>query len=80
MAQYMNEGNLDRAVRFMAGLALLYLGWTGVVGGAVGMVFKFGGFLPLVTGLIGWCPAYALLGFTTRDASRDQPALPRPAA
>lgn len=78
MARYMNEGTLDRALRFFLGLVLLYVGWTGLVGGGFGWVLKIGGFLPLVTGLIGWCPAYALLGISTR---RETPggAAPRAA-
>jgi hypothetical protein len=55
-----NEGTIDRAVRVVIGLGLLSLvfvgpqtpwGWIGIV--------------PLATGLIGWCPAYSLLGIDT---------------
>ena len=55
-----NEGNIDRALRIIAGLALLALlfvgpqtpwGWIGIV--------------PLVTGLVGFCPLYRLLGINT---------------
>ena len=48
----------DRAVRIGAGIALLAIvlfaqgGWRWI--GLVGMV-------PLLTGLLGWCPLYALL-------------------
>lgn len=28
--------------------------------------FKVVGFLPLVTGLVGWCPAYSLFRIATR--------------
>lgn len=61
----MNEGGLDRALRIVAGLALLYLGWFGVVTGTPGLVLKWLGFLPLVTGLVGWCPLYAMVGLST---------------
>lgn len=60
-----NEGSWDRGIRIVAGIALLALGWGGIVQGGVGTVFKFLGFVPLLTGLIGWCPAYTLLGFKT---------------
>ncbi len=55
-----NEGTIDRALRVIVGLVLISLvfvgpqtpwGWVGVV--------------PLATGLIGWCPAYTLLGLNT---------------
>jgi len=54
-----NEGNIDRILRVVVGLAII--GW-GVYAqnwwGAIGAV-------PLLTGLIGWCPAYTLLGINT---------------
>jgi hypothetical protein len=80
MVKFMNEGNIDRAVRFLLGIALLYIGWTGVIGGTFGWVLKIGGFLPLITGLVGWCPAYALLGITTRGDATGGPITRRQAA
>lgn len=55
-----NEGTIDRALRVIAGLVLIALAATGTVGpwGWIGLV-------PLATGLIGWCPAYTLLGINT---------------
>ena len=55
-----NEGGIDRMVRIVAGLALLGLMAAGTIGwwGWLGIV-------PLATGLIGWCPAYTLLGLNT---------------
>jgi hypothetical protein len=55
-----NVGKTDKILRIIAGLALLLLGATGVIGwwGLIGLV-------PLATGLLGWCPAYSLLGIKT---------------
>jgi hypothetical protein len=55
-----NEGNLDRAVRVIVGLGLLSLTVVGPqsLWGLIGIV-------PLVTGLVGSCPAYSLLGIST---------------
>ena len=61
-----NEAGWDRLLRIVLGLALLWLGWTGAVSGTLGVVFKWLGFLPLATGLVGWCPLYAVLGFSTK--------------
>lgn len=61
----MNVGMADRVARIVLGLALLafalgyifpatgfnWLGWIGIV--------------PILTALIGWCPAYTLFGVTT---------------
>ena len=55
-----NEGTIARALRIIAGLALIALAATGTVG-AWGWI----GIVPLATGLLGWCPAYTLLGFNT---------------
>ncbi|MCR4340041.1 MAG: DUF2892 domain-containing protein [Gemmatimonadaceae bacterium] len=60
-----NESGLDRVVRITAGLALLALGWSGAVAGGAGLAFKIIGFVPLLTGLFGWCPLYTLVRFTT---------------
>ena len=48
-----NEGNLDRLLRVIAGLVLLALVFVGpqTPWGWIGLV-------PLLTGIIGFCPAY----------------------
>ncbi|MEY2343246.1 DUF2892 domain-containing protein [Acidithiobacillus sp. IBUN Pt1247-S3] len=55
-----NEGGLDRGLRILLGAFVISLvfwgpssawGWLGVV--------------PLVTGLVGWCPAYSIFGIRT---------------
>jgi hypothetical protein len=63
-----NVGTLDQALRISAGLALLLLFAVGWIGpwGLVGLV-------PLVTGLLRFCPLYRLLGIRTCAASRGLP-------
>lgn len=58
-----NEGQTDRMLRIIAGLALLGLAVSGMY-----TPWTWIGIVPLLTGLIGWCPAYALLGFNTCKA------------
>jgi hypothetical protein len=58
-----NEGGLDRGIRVIAGLALIALTLMGQIG-AWGWI----GAVPLLTGLIGWCPAYSLIGLKTCKA------------
>lgn len=65
---FVNEANWDRALRVVSGIVLLILGWGGFVTGTLGTVFKFLGFLPLITGLSGWCGLYSLLGIRTNKA------------
>lgn len=60
-----NEGTIDRALRVIVGLAVISLvfigpktplGWLGLV--------------PLLTGIVGFCPAYALFGIRTCPVSK----------
>ncbi|RMH42959.1 MAG: DUF2892 domain-containing protein [Alphaproteobacteria bacterium] len=61
-----NEGTIDRVLRVILGIALIgayflypdlpyrWVLWIGIV--------------PLVTGLVGWCPLYSVLGIRTCKA------------
>jgi len=53
-----NVGGIDRILRIVVGAALIVAAATGTVG-----LWGYIGVLPLLTGLMGWCPPYALLGF-----------------
>jgi hypothetical protein len=55
-----NVGKVERVIRVLAGLGLLSLVFIGpqTVWGWIGAV-------PLITGLIGYCPVYSLIGFNT---------------
>ena len=59
-----NESALDRGMRVILGLALLSLLVLGPVPGwgLIGLV----GLVPLVTGAVGSCPLYRLIGVSTR--------------
>ena len=68
---YKNVGSIDRIIRVVIGLVLIayaiplgfpstgwnWVGWIGVV--------------PIITALVGTCPAYSILGMSTcADGSR----------
>ena len=55
-----NEGTIDRALRVIAGLVLIGLAATGTVG-----IWGWIGIMPLLTGAIGFCPAYSIFGIST---------------
>ncbi|MES2091455.1 MAG: DUF2892 domain-containing protein [Pseudomonadota bacterium] len=55
-----NVGGLDRVARIGAGVALIALAVTGVVG-----MWGWIGVIPLATGLTGWCPAYLPFGISS---------------
>ena len=63
--KFINESNVDRIIRVVLGIVLLALGWGGVVGGGWGVFLKVIGFVPLLTGIMGFCPIYALLKLRT---------------
>jgi hypothetical protein len=60
-----NESNIDRIIRVVAGVVLLYLGFGGVFGGAIGAVADVLGVVLLLTGAVGFCPLYAMFKFST---------------
>lgn len=58
-----NEGSVDRIVRVLVGsvlLSLFFFGphtWLGLLG-----------IVPLLTGIVGFCPLYRVFGVSTRTA------------
>ena len=65
---FVNEAGWDRILRVILGVVLLVLGWGEFVTGGFGLFLKIIGFVPLLTGLIGFCPLYTLLRFRTNKA------------
>ena len=55
-----NVGTIDRAIRILAGLALI--AWVAFFNGPV---WAWIGVLPLATGLLKFFPTYSLLGINT---------------
>ena len=76
---FQNVSRLDRTVRILLGLTMLWAGWSA---GATApeteiwpVALRLLAWLPLLTGLLGWCPFYAILGVSTRNRkspSRDR--------
>lgn len=63
-----NIGGTDRIIRILVGVIAIGLGayyqsWWGAVG-----------LIPLVTGLVRWCPLYRLIGASTCGAADRQSA------
>lgn len=61
----LNVGGIDRTVRIVAGLALIAWALMG------GPLWAWIGVVPLATGLIGWCPAYAPFGLSTCSTKKQ---------
>jgi Protein of unknown function (DUF2892) len=64
-----NEGTVDRVLRVIVGAALLVWFFAGS-GEGPWHYAKLIGIVPLVTGLIGTCPVYAMLGISTCPMKR----------
>ena len=60
-----NVGSVERVIRIIAGIAILSLAFIGPKSS-----WAYLGIIPLATGLIGWCPPYALLGISTCKISK----------
>ncbi|MDT8286289.1 MAG: DUF2892 domain-containing protein [Elusimicrobiales bacterium] len=61
-----NVGGTDRVIRIIAGLALLGFGLAGMAGGSLPQIIVVAaGAAALLTGLVGWCGLYKLLGINT---------------
>ncbi len=61
-----NVGSVDKTIRIILGLVILIVGivaksWLGLIG-----------LIPLITGLIGWCPAYLPFGISTTCETKQE--------
>ena len=60
-----NLGTIDRVLRIAVGLLLIGLAATGTIG-----AWGYLGIVPLVTGVLRFCPAYRLVGIDTCARAR----------
>jgi PPE-repeat protein len=60
-----NVGSADRAIRFVLGVALIALGLMHVFTGGLAIAAYAVGAIALLTGTIGFCPAWSVFGIST---------------
>ena len=60
-----NIASTERIIRIIAGIMIISLAFVGPKS-----AWAYLGIIPLATGLIGWCPPYALFGFSTCKACK----------
>ncbi len=60
-----NEGGFDRVLRVIVGAGVLSLAFIGPQ-----TPWAYIGLVPLLTGLVGFCPLYAVLGINTCPAKK----------
>jgi hypothetical protein len=68
-----NVGGADKAIRLVLGVVLLLLGVFHVVTGNVAIAAYVAGGVALLTGLFGFCPAWAIFKVSTCSARRAHP-------
>ncbi|HJR76923.1 MAG TPA: DUF2892 domain-containing protein [Nitrospiraceae bacterium] len=74
-----NVGKIERPIRIVLGLILIAIGSLAelpIAGMAIALV---AGSIALVTGVIGFCPAWALLGINTCGSKSDTGKVAKPA-
>lgn len=69
-----NVGMPDRVIRVIAGLVLAVVG-IGVLGPIGGYVLALVGIVLILTGLVGFCPLYRLLGIDTAGSRAGRSTL-----
>ena len=60
-----NEGAIDRVLRVLVGAGVLSLAFVGPQ-----TPWAYLGLIPLLTGIVGFCPLYAVLGINTCPAKK----------
>ena len=65
MKNLINAASWDRIVRVLLGLALMVVGFRGVVPGLWGIAIGLIGLIPLITGIVGFCPLYFVFKIRT---------------
>lgn len=63
----MNVGKLDVILRIVGGSALIIAAYAEYIG-----PWGWIGFVPLLTAIVGWCPAYAILGLKSCPLSKGE--------
>jgi len=60
-----NIHSVERIIRIVAGIALVSMAFVGPAN-----PWFFLGAIPLLTGLLGWCPPYQILGINTCEIGK----------
>jgi len=74
---FQNLSPWDRTIRILCGALMLWAGWhAGAPETAIWPIaLRLFAWIPLATGVLGWCPFYTILGLSTRkpkSPSRDR--------
>jgi hypothetical protein len=67
-----NMGNTDRIVRLLVAAVVAILYFTNVITGTLGLVLLIIAGIFVLTGLIGFCPVYTLIGVNTCSKKNEK--------
>jgi hypothetical protein len=62
----LNTGSADRIIRILIAVVIAVLYFTSVISGTLAIILLVFAAIMLVTGLVGFCPLYAMLGLNTK--------------
>ncbi|MDY8134916.1 DUF2892 domain-containing protein [Aquimarina sp. 2201CG5-10] len=60
-----NLGKVDSIIRILIGVVLAYLFYNNIIADTLGVVLLSASGVLIITGFMGWCPLYRLLGIRT---------------
>ena len=66
-----NIGTIDRAIRAVAGIALIASWPLGLFEGTLAIILPVVGVVLLITAALRWCPPYMLFGINTGAPKED---------
>jgi Inner membrane protein YgaP-like, transmembrane domain len=68
----LNVGGIDRLIRIVIGLVLIALGLFHVVTGTAAIVAYVVAAIAIITGIVRFCPAWAMFGINTSSSKSAQ--------
>lgn len=68
---FTNLSSWDRWLRVVLGVSVLVVGWGTELSEVGGLALRIFGWIPVLTGLLGWSPLYSLLDITTQSADLE---------
>ncbi|MFA7617040.1 MAG: DUF2892 domain-containing protein [Moheibacter sp.] len=66
-----NMGKIDRILRFLLGVLVIYLYFTNQLSGLWAIVLGIFAIIFFITSFIGFCPVYTLLGIRTNKKEKE---------
>lgn len=67
-----NMGGFDRTLRFLLGVVVVVLYFMGKISGIAAIILGIIAIAFILTSLVGFCPGYVPLKFSTRKAAGKQ--------